>query len=89
MVSKTRPDNPAIGRIVHDPRILDGEPVVKGTRIPVRAIVLAQQYWRTIERLREAFPLLTIEDIEQALSYYRANRKEVDRYIAENDPDTV
>jgi uncharacterized protein (DUF433 family) len=82
-VKATRRDPPA-SRISRDPRILDGEPVVRGTRVPVRAIVLAHRIYPTIERLAEAFPTLTIQDIGEALAFYQANRDEIDQYITEN-----
>jgi len=64
--------------------ILAGEPVVRGTRIPVRAIVLAHRIYPELERLVIAFPSLAPEDIREALSFYRSNQDEINRYIAEN-----
>ena len=73
-------------RIVTDTDILDGEPVVEGTRIPVRAIVRA---WKAddhdVRRVAERFPPLHKRDIKAALRYYESNRGEIDGFIAEND----
>jgi uncharacterized protein (DUF433 family) len=75
------------GRIVRDARILGGEPTVKGTRVPVRAIVLTRRHAAETEHLCRAFPMLTRTDVEAALAFYEANREEIDRFIAEDELD--
>ncbi len=56
-------------RIVTDPQILVGKPIVKGTRLAVEFIVdLLAQGWPEIEILRN-YPGLTEEDIWACLSY--------------------
>jgi uncharacterized protein (DUF433 family) len=59
----------ALDRISIDPGVMLGQPVVKGTRLPVYAIVEAIAAGDTREHLLEAFPFLTAEDIEQALHF--------------------
>ena len=59
-------------RIVIDPGILVGKPVVKGTRLAVEFIVdLLAQGWSEAEILRN-YPGLTHEDIQACLSYASA-----------------
>ena len=59
-------------RIVIDPGILVGKPVVKGTRLAVEFIVdLLAQGWSEAEILRN-YPGLTREDIQACLSYASA-----------------
>ena len=59
-------------RIVIDPGILVGKPVVKGTRLAVEFIVdLLAQGWTEAEILRN-YPGLTREDIQACLSYASA-----------------
>jgi uncharacterized protein (DUF433 family) len=54
-------------RIVIDPSILVGKPVVKGTRLAVEFIVdLLAQGWSEMEILRN-YPGLTHEDIQACL----------------------
>ncbi len=56
-------------RIIVDPSILVGKPVVKGTRLAVEFIVdLLAQGWSEADLLRN-YPGLTHEDIQACLSY--------------------
>ena len=57
------------GRIIVDPRILVGKPVIKGTRLAVELIVdLLAQGWEEKEILRN-YPSLIHEDITACLKY--------------------
>jgi uncharacterized protein (DUF433 family) len=59
-------------RIVIDPKILVGKPVIKGTRLAVEFIIdLLAQGWPEAEILRN-YPGLTTEDIQACLSYASA-----------------
>lgn len=56
-------------RIVLDPKVMLGKPVIRGTRIPVELIVrMAGQGIGEDEVLRE-YPRLVAEDIRAALLY--------------------
>jgi uncharacterized protein (DUF433 family) len=59
-------------RIVVDPEILVGKPVVKGTRIPVELVLghLAQN--PDLADLFAAYPHLTVDDVKACLGYARA-----------------
>ncbi len=50
-------------RIVSDPKIMLGKPVIKGTRITVELILKKLSEGMTIEELLEAYPHLKKEDI--------------------------
>jgi len=55
-------------RIVIDPAILAGKPVIKGTRLAVEFIIdLLAQGWSELEILRN-YPGLTSEDIQACLN---------------------
>ena len=56
-------------RIVIDPRILTGKPVVRGTRVSVELVVdlLARGY--TPQQILEDYPHLTLEDVQACLKY--------------------
>ena len=55
-------------RVVCDPGIMDGEPCIKGTRIPVSILVGSLAEVSVGELLKE-YPQLTREDIQAALWY--------------------
>jgi len=56
-------------RIVIDPQVMGGKPVIKGTRIPVYFILeLLSNGWSVDDILRE-YPHLTREDVLVALKY--------------------
>lgn len=56
-------------RIVIDPNILTGKPVVKGTRLAVEFVIdLLAQGWTESQVLRN-YPGLTAEDIRACLAY--------------------
>ena len=56
-------------RIVVDPAILTGKPVIKGTRLAVEFILeLLAEGW-THERIERNYPSLTDEDLQAALHY--------------------
>ncbi len=58
-----------------DPKILAGKPVIAGTRIPVYLILnlLANGY--SFERIVEAYPVLTIADVQAAIRYAEARMR--------------
>jgi uncharacterized protein (DUF433 family) len=56
-------------RIVWDPNIMSGRPVIKGTRIPVDTILHWIAKGETIERLLVDYPSLTRDDIMAAQTY--------------------
>ncbi len=60
------------GRIIVDPAVLVGKPVIKGTRLAVEFIIdLMAQDWSESEILRN-YPGLTHEDIQACLEYASA-----------------
>jgi uncharacterized protein (DUF433 family) len=59
-------------RIVRDPAILVGKPVIKGTRIPVELILKHLAQNPDVTELFAAYPRLTIEDVKAALAYAEA-----------------
>ena len=56
-------------RIVVDPKVMAGKPVIRGTRIPVDAIIRRIAEGMTIEEVLEEYPNLTREDVKTALEY--------------------
>lgn len=71
--------------IIHEPRRCGGEATVGHTRIKVRRIVsdLEHHYGGDVAALLADNPHYTREQVEAALAYYQANRKEIDDAIAD------
>jgi uncharacterized protein (DUF433 family) len=60
-------------RIELDPRVCNGRPVIRGTRIPVSVILEQIAQGESWAGLLEGYPELKREDIQQAVLYARAN----------------
>ena len=58
-------------RIVRDPAILGGKPIVKGTRIPVELVLGHLAGNLDLDDLFAAYPRLTIDDVKDVLAYAR------------------
>lgn len=59
-------------RIVVDPEILGGKPVVRGTRIPVELVLKRLARDLDTATLFEAYPRLTEDDVKACLEYAQA-----------------
>ena len=70
--------------IVKDKNILNGEPIIKGTRTPVRAIVETWRMGIPPEEIANGLPHLTLAQIFNALSYYSDCQDEINTYIERN-----
>lgn len=70
--------------IVSDQAILNGVPVVSGTRTPVRAIAELWKFGVTPEEIVVRLPHLTLAQVFDALSYYQDHRDEIDQDILRN-----
>lgn len=73
--------------IVKNPRILGAEPILDGTRIPVRTVVQLMRLHGNIAVLQRELPTLTRGDIEAALEYYAAHHDEIEYWIAYDKAD--
>lgn len=56
-------------RIIRNPKILAGKPVIADTRIPVSLILNLLAHGQTIEEIVDDYPDLTAEDIKAAVAY--------------------
>lgn len=56
-------------RIIVDPKIMLGKPVIKGTRITVEHILKLLKQGITIQEILKDYPHLKKEDIEAAVDY--------------------
>lgn len=69
--------------------ILDGEPIIQGTRIGVRHIVEWDRMGHSVDEIIALYPHLSHAQVHDALSYYFDNKGEVDRLIAQNTEASV
>ena len=70
--------------IIRNDEILSGEPIIKGTRTPVRAIVETWRMGVSIEEIPTHMPHLTLAQIFDALSYFSDHQQEILGYIERN-----
>ena len=63
-------------RIVVDPEILAGKPVIKGTRIPVDLVLKRLAQDLNVATLLAAYPRLTQDDLKACLEYARDHVKQ-------------
>ena len=59
-------------RIVQDPAVMVGKPVIRGTRIPIERVVAHLANNPDLDDLFATYPELTREDVQAALSYAHA-----------------
>ncbi len=66
------------------PGVVDGEPVIKGTRVSVRTIVLAWRRGIAPEEIPDHYPNITAAQVFEALSYFSDHQDEINDYIERN-----
>ena len=75
--------------VVTDKKILGGEPVIKGTRTPIRAIVEIYRLGTPPEEIPSHLPHLSLAQVFDALSFYSDNSDLINSYIKSNQVDTT
>lgn len=63
-------------RIEINPAIMQGKPVIRGTRITVELILYKLSTGATVDEIIDACPRLTRKDIEAAMKWEREGREE-------------
>lgn len=61
--------NKRLSRITVDPNVCNGQPCVRGLRLPVSLILKHLAAGKTVEQLIDEFPELEAEDIPECLRY--------------------
>ena len=62
--------------IVRDPRICNGQPVIKGTRVILRTVLASLAEGATSEEIVADFPTLTEEDVRAVIAFAAASAQE-------------
>lgn len=63
---------PKTARIVTDPKVMMGKPVIEGTRITVELILTRLVEGRSVADILEEYPHLTEAQVTAAIDYARA-----------------
>jgi len=72
--------------IVSDPEILNGKPIIKGTRISVGLIIQCIASGMTKEDILRGYPILTPEGLEAALDFAARQLQGEEVRLFENRP---
>ncbi len=71
--------------IARSPDVREGRPRISGTGVTVQRIVSWYKLGLTPEEIVEAVGHLTLAQVYAALTYYHANREEIESAIAEDE----
>ncbi|HWO13476.1 MAG TPA: DUF433 domain-containing protein [Polyangiaceae bacterium] len=63
-------------RIVRDPAVCAGQPVIRGTRVLVRVILGYLAHGETIEAILREFPSVSEEDVRSVIAFAAASAAE-------------
>ena len=63
-------------RIVRDPQIVGGDPVLKGTRVTLRTVLASLAEGATTAEILADFPTLSEEDVRAAIAFAAASAQE-------------
>lgn len=63
------------GTITASPNIMMGKPVIKGTRITVELVIEKLSEGMTVAEVLEAYPHITVEQVQACLAYALDNMK--------------
>lgn len=64
-------------RIVRDPQFCGGEPVIKGTRAPLRTMLASLTEGDSIADILKDFPTLTEEDVRATIAFAAAAEEDL------------
>jgi uncharacterized protein (DUF433 family) len=59
-------------RIVRDPQVCGGQPVVRGTRVPLRTILASLAEGATVAEILTDFPTLREDDVRAVIAFAAA-----------------
>jgi uncharacterized protein (DUF433 family) len=75
-------------RIMVDPRIFDGKPIIRGRRLAVEHVLGMLAAGDTIETILEGYPWLEVEDVRACLVYARrlVGHERIEPLLIESGP---
>ena len=63
-------------RIIRDPQICGGAPVIKGTRVTLRTLLASLAEGATTKEILEDYPTITEEDLRAVIAFAAASAEE-------------
>jgi uncharacterized protein (DUF433 family) len=60
-----------------------GELMLAGSRVSLASVVASWKEGLSAESIRDEFPVLSLEQVYGAITYYLRNQTEIDSYLAE------
>jgi uncharacterized protein (DUF433 family) len=63
----------------------DGGYFINGTRVSLDSVVYAFRRGASPESIRRSYPLLTLEEVYGAITYYLAHQEKIDAYLKEQE----
>ena len=63
-------------RIVRNPKVCNGQPVFKGTRVTLRTVLASLAEGDTVEEILKAFPSLKEDDVRAAIAFAATSAEE-------------
>ena len=75
--------------ITRSPAVCGGQPVIAGTRTPVKSIVGYYKMGMSVEEILEGLPHLSPAQVFAALSYYHDHQAEIEQDIAASRVETL
>ena len=63
-------------RIVRNPKICGGEPVIKGTRVTLRTVLASLAEGASIQEIIADFPTLTADDVRAVIAFAATSAEE-------------
>jgi uncharacterized protein (DUF433 family) len=59
-------------RIVQDPAVCGGQPIVRGTRVPIRVVLGYLAHGESVETILREFPSLVDDDVRAVIAFAAA-----------------
>lgn len=71
--------------IVRRPEIRGGRPILAGTGVSVHSVAVRYKHGLTPEQIADSYGHLSLAQVYAALTYYYANRDEIEADLAEEE----
>ena len=63
-------------RIVRDPAVCGGEPVIRGTRVTLRTLLASLEDGESVEAILASYPSLSREDVTAVIAFAASSARE-------------